>query len=639
MAALNSNPSSPPQDDGVSLLAFKSEADPSNKLGYSVDKSSAVCKWQGVQCQIDGKVGRLVLENLNLAGVFAANTLSRLDQLRVLSLRNNSLTGPIPDLAGLVNLKALFLDHNYFSGGIPSSISTLHRLRTLDLSYNKLSGVIPVELSDLDRLNYLRLDSNRFSGSIPPLNQSSLQIFNVSINFLTGPVPVTPTLSRFGPALFSINPRLCGKIVRTECGSGGPFFGKNSTTNQPSSSPPVVASGQSAQVQPEIGGFTNSNSTKQKRLGLIVGFSAGLFLLVTSVLCIIMLIKTSEKKKRKSTVTKREMMEMAEAADAAAEVMRMEDANELEKKVRKLHQGIALKKSGNLVFYTGESQLYTVEQLMRASAELLGSGSVGTTYKALLDNGVILCVKRLDASRLAGTTNEAFQRHMEVVGTLRHPNVVALRAYFQAKEEKLLVYDYQPNGSLFSLVHGSKSTMAKPLHWTSCLKIAEDVAQGVSYLHQACSLVHGNLKSSNVLLGSDFEACLSDYCLSSLFHHLPDDGDGDPYKAPETGTDDEPTTKSDVYSFGVLLFELLTGKSASEQPDLLPDDVVKWVRSSRDSNGGGGMAEKPLEMITEVAIACTVRSPELRPTMWQVIKMLQEIKEAAIMEDCGIVTS
>ncbi|KAJ0925609.1 putative protein kinase RLK-Pelle-LRR-III family [Helianthus annuus] len=119
-------------------------------------------------------------------------------------------------------------------------------------------------------------------------------------------------------------------------------------------------------------------------------------------------------------------------------------------------------------------------------------------------------------------TSEVFARRMEVLGGVRHPNVVVLRAYFQTEEEKLLVYDYQPNGSLFSLVHGSKSTTAKPLHWTSCLKIAEDVAQGLWYLHETCNLVHGNLKSSNILLGSDFEARLSDYCLSALFHHVPD---------------------------------------------------------------------------------------------------------------------
>ncbi|KAI3513083.1 hypothetical protein L1887_20409 [Cichorium endivia] len=630
LAALNQNPS----DDAVSLLAFKSVADTGNNLGYSVHKSSALCKWQGVQCQINGKVIRLVLENLNLAGVFAANTLTRMEQLRVLSLRNNSLTGPIPDLAGLVNLKALFLDHNYFTGAIPSSISSLHRLRNLDLSHNKLSGAIPVELRNLDRLNYLRLDSNHLNGSIPPLNQSSLQIFNVSDNFLTGPVPVTPTLARFGPASFSINPQLCGVIVRTECGIGGSFFGKNPTS---SSTPPRVGRGKTGQLQP-MEGFTNSNSTNHKRLGLVVGFSAGLLVIITSVLCIILSIKTSKKKRgRKGIVPTREIIEMAEAADAAAEVMRMEKGGELEKKVRKLHQGMAMEKSGNLVFFTGdggESQLYTVEHLMRAPAELLGSGTVGTTYKAVVDNRVIMAVKRIDASMLLGTRNEEFERHMEVVGRLRHPNLVALRAYFLAEEEKLLVYDYQSNGSLSSLIHGSKSLMAKSLHWTSCLKIAEDVAQGLSYLHQTCSLVHGNLKASNVLLGSDFEACLSDYCLSALFHRLPYNGDfvSVAYNEPELH---QPTAKSDVYSFGVLLLELLTGRTASEQPDLMPDDVVKWVKSNRD-HGGGGMEEKRVEMMTEVAIACSVRSPELSPTMWQVIKMLQEIKEAAVMEDCGL---
>lgn len=162
---------------------------------------------------------------------------------------------------------------------------------------------------------------------------------------------------------------------------------------------------------------------------------------------------------------------------------------------------------------------------------------------------------------------------------------------------------------------GSKSTMAKPLHWTSCLKIAEDVAQGLSYLHQTHNLVHGNLKSSNILLGSDFEARISDYSLSNLFHN-------------------EPTPNSDIYSFGVVLLELLTGKGVFDHPDLLPDDVVEWVKSSRES--GGGVEEKRLEMMTEVAIACKGRLPEMRPTMWQVIKMLQEIKEAAVMEDCGL---
>jgi hypothetical protein len=111
-------------------------------------------------------------------------------------------------------------------------------------------------------------------------------------------------------------------------------------------------------------------------------------------------------------------------------------------------------KSGSLVFCGGKTQVYTLEQLMRASAELLGRGTIGTTYKAVLDNQLIVTVKRLDASKTAITSSDVFERHMDVVGALRHPNLVPIAAYFQAKGERLVIFDYQPNGSLFNLIHG-----------------------------------------------------------------------------------------------------------------------------------------------------------------------------------------
>lgn len=184
---------------------------------------------------------------------------------------------------------------------------------------------------------------------------------------------------------------------------------------------------------------------------------------------------------------------------------------------------------------------------------------------------------------------------------------------------------------------GSKSAKAKPLHWTSCLKIAEDVAQGLSYIHQAWRLVHGNLKSSNVLLGSDFEACLTDYCLSILTDPSSSDEDPDSaaYKAPETRKlNRQATTKSDVYAFGILLLVLVTGKPPSQHPYLMPDDMVNWVRSARGGEGVG--VDNRLLMLVEVAMACSGKSPEQRPTMWQVLKMIQEIKETVIMEDCEL---
>ncbi|KMZ59590.1 hypothetical protein ZOSMA_66G00100 [Zostera marina] len=117
--------------------------------------------------------------------------------------------------------------------------------------------------------------------------------------------------------------------------------------------------------------------------------------------------------------------------------------------------------------------------------------------------------------KLGITAKETFDRHIETIGKLRHPNLISLQAYFQTKEKRLLVYDYQSNGILYSLIHCTRSTRAKPLHWTSCLKIAQDVVQGLAYIHQASRLVHGKLKS-NVLLGADFEACITENCLAIL---------------------------------------------------------------------------------------------------------------------------
>jgi len=170
------------------------------------------------------------------------------------------------------------------------------------------------------------------------------------------------------------------------------------------------------------------------------------------------------------------------------------------------------------------------------------------------------------------------------------------------------------------------------LHWTSCLKIAEDVAQGLAYIHQVSTLIHGNLKSSNVLLGTDFEACITDYCLSFFADSsFTEDPDSAGYRAPEArNSSRRATSKSDVYAFGVLLLELLTGKQPSQQPFLAPADLQDWVRAMRDDDGS---EDNRLEMLTEVASICSATSPEQRPAMWQVLKMIQGIKDSVSMED------
>lgn len=411
---------------------------------------SDFCKWKGVYCS-NSRAVRVVVENMNLGGVFPPDSLSCLAELRVLSLQNNSLTGPIPDLSGLVNLKVLFLSHNYFSGGVPPSISALHRLKTVDLSNNMLSGSIPLSLNGLDRLYYLRLDFNRFNGSVPPLNLSALTVFNVSHNDLAGAIPVTPTLSRFNTSSFYLNAGLCGEIVHKECRSGRPFFGTAATTPAPPA-PPAAALAQTAQL--EGGGV---RMKRRKMAALVIGFSLGACVFAASLVCVGLAAWRRRRSPAKGGVAKAGL-EPSVTGNAEA-VMRIEEENdELAEKVKRVQevkqQQMMVGKSGSLVFCAGEAPVYTLDQLMRASAELLGRGTMGTTYKAVLDSRLIVTVKRLDGARFVTAKQEVFEGHMGAAGGLRHPNLVPLRAYFQAKEERLLIYDYQPNGSLLSLIHG-----------------------------------------------------------------------------------------------------------------------------------------------------------------------------------------
>lgn len=185
----------------------------------------------------------------------------------------------------------------------------------------------------------------------------------------------------------------------------------------------------------------------------------------------------------------------------------------------------------------------------------------------------------------------------------------------------------------WKILSGSRSTRAKPLHWTSCLKIAEDVAQGLAYIHQASKFIHGNLKASNVLLGTDFEACLTDCCLAALSVSSDDeDPDSARYRGPEArNSARKATPKTDVYAFGVLVLELLSCKPPSHHPFLAPHDMLDWVKSMRGDDDC--FEDNHLAMLVEVASLCSLTSPEQRPPMWQVLKMIQKIKACVGAED------
>ncbi|MED6170026.1 hypothetical protein PIB30_026742 [Stylosanthes scabra] len=617
------------EDDSEALLALKSSIDAHNKLPWR--PGSDVCTWQGVKDCFNGRVRKLVIEYSNLTGTLESKILNRLDQLRVLSFKGNSLSGQIPQLSSLVNLKSIFLNDNNFSGEFPASISDLHRVKVIVLSGNRISGEIPASLLNLRRLYILYLEDNLFTGKIPGFNQTSLRYLNVSNNKLSGEIPATPALVRFNASSFSGNSNLCGDQVHVPC--------KSNILLPPSMSP------RSSMVPTKK--KTSSNRTK---LIKIIGGTVGGVVLLLIVFVLVFFTVCRNRRKRVSGGARRK-------GNGVGSVEEVEDGggggggggggssggnNEGKQGGGFAWEGEGL---GKLVFLGAgdnrEIMSYTLEDLLKASAETLGRGIMGSTYKAVMESGFIVTVKRLKDARYPYL--DEFKGHIEVLGRLRHPNLVPLRAYFQAKEERLLVYDYFPNGSLFSLIHGSKTSGGgKPLHWTSCLKIAEDLATGLLYIHQNPGLTHGNLKSSNVLLGSDFESCLTDYGLTMFLN--PDSMDEPSatslfYRAPECRSFQRSHTQpADVYSFGVLLLELLTGKTPFQ--DLVQEhgsDIPKWVKSVReeetesgdDPSSGNEASEEKLQALLNIAMACVSLVPENRPTMREVLKMIRDTRGEA----------
>ena len=612
--------------DVETLLSLKSSIDPSNSIPW---RGTDLCNWEGVKECINGtRVSKLVLENMNLTGSLDEKSMNQLDQLRVLSFKGNSLSASVPNLSGLVNLKSLFLNDNNFSGEFPESLTSLHRLKTIVLAGNRLSGQIPSSLLHLSRLYTLHLQDNLFSGSVPPLNQTTLRFFNVSNNQLSGRIPLTQALKQFNESSFTGNIALCGDRIQ------------NSSCTRVSSKPSAITAMPIA--------------NKTKLTGIIVGsISGGIVILLLALLLLI--------RRKKLTKSKREEC----ISKAVGESDRATEGDRRNNKRFSWEKGSDEEGSsvGTLVFLgRGEPDVtavrYSMDDLLKASAETLGRGTIGSTYKAVMESGFIVTVKRLKDA--AGFTRmEEFKRHVEILGRLKHPNLVPLRAYFQAKEECLLVYDYFPNGSLFSLIHGMYvfhthtpisfgsvyviyvlsigsrvSGSGKPLHWTSCLKIAEDLAMGLVYIHQNPSLVHGNLKSSNVLLGPDFESCLTDYGLRDL--HDPQDTSASSlfYKAPECRDSRKATTQpSDVYSFGVLLLELLTGKTSSFHEH--GSDISRWVRVVREADTESGeelnSSEEKLEALLSIATACVAIQPEKRPAMREVLKMVKDARAEAVV--------
>ncbi|KAE8677158.1 putative inactive receptor kinase [Hibiscus syriacus] len=551
---------SEPVQDKQALLAFISNVKHANRIQWN--SSTSACDWVGVECDANRSfVYSLRLPGVALIGSIPPNTIGRLSQLRILSLRSNRLSGEIPaDFSNLILLHNLYLQGNEFTGWFPRSVTRLTRLTRLDLSSNNFTGSIPLGVNNLSNLTRLFLQNNKFSGSLPGIDSDGLSDFNVSYNNLNGSIP--DSLSKFPESSFAGNLGLCGHPLRP-CNPLPPSPAPSKTSGENSkklSNPAIIA--------------------------IAVGSAISVLLLL--LLLIICLRKRRPPKRVPVTAT--------------VQAVQQEEA------------GTSSSKDD----ITG----------------VLGKGSVGTSYKVVLAEGTTVVVKRL---KDVAVGEREFDMQLKTLSKIQHENVLPLRAFYYSQHEKLLVSDFMPHGSLCALLHGSMILGHTPLHWDHRIRAALTVARGLAYLHDSVNMVHGNLKSSNVLLRPDHEACISDFGLNPLFSSTAQHSRIVGYRAPEVIETCRVLFKSDVYSFGVLLLELLTGKSpdrASITGEVV--DLPLWVQSvvreecTADVFDVELMAfhsiEEEMVRLLEIAIDCISTIPDRRPTMSNVVRMIEDMR-------------
>ncbi|KAF3445806.1 hypothetical protein FNV43_RR10983 [Rhamnella rubrinervis] len=518
---------------------------------------------------------RLILNDNQLSG--GVPEIGAMTELEYLDMSMNRLSMSIPgSLGNISKLHYLNLSHNELRNQIPAELGMLAQLSQLDMSYNFLSGEIPTEFKSLQSLLVLNMSHNNLSGVIPGTFEQllGLMFVDVSYNELWGPIPNSKAFQQAPIEDLQRNKGLCGKVE----------------------------------------GLRPCNSSKSKSGKKILRIIYPILGVLIFALCIIFIILRRRKKYMQRTV----------------EIELMND------------------KKGVLSITDFDGKIL-YEEIIKAtedfdSAYCIGTGGIGSVFKAEFhsaNKNYIVAVKKLhhpsdnDVGEGQSTTThqKEFLNEVRALTQIRHRNIVKLHGFCSHSRHSFLIYEFLERGSLNAML--SNENAAKELDWDKRVNIIKGVAHGLSYMHTHIfpPIIHRDISSKNILLDSEYEACIADFGTAKLL-----DQDSSNwtalvgtfgYVAPELAYTMKVSEKCDVYSFGVLVVEIIRGKhpgnlilsltSPVDRADMrvedllderLPQPTVEILEQLR------------LADILKLAIACLHGNPRSRPTMHDVSLIL-----------------
>ncbi|KAL8147941.1 hypothetical protein AgCh_005319 [Apium graveolens] len=535
-----------------------------------------------------------------------------------------------------INLRGFDLN-----GTLSPSLANLDSLLEIHLGRNNLSGVVPLKITKLKSLRVLDLTGNNFAPPLPKFHDS------VKIIIDGNPRLVAAT---GGPPL-PLNAPLASSPLTSPKASPRSPSSNSSAGNGDSQLPDSPPSPSKNSINSPDSFKEHNESSKGKKVKYVIIAASTLSFMILIVLTALLSVYCYKKRKLSKKAPGAFVVHPREISGSdnmvKITVSDMDGSHQTgtnyEHRVNGGIQNTHVIEDGNAVI--------SVQVLRKVTDNFapkneLGRGGFGVVYRGELEDGTKLAVKRMEAGVVSNKAVDEFEAEIGVLSKVRHRHLVSLLGYSVEGRERLLVYEYMPQGALSMHLFRWKKLNLEPLSWKRRLTIALDVARGMEYLHNLAhqSFIHRDLKSSNILLGDDFRAKVSDFGLVKL---APDQERSVAtrlagtfgYLAPEYAVTGKITTKADVFSFGVVLMELLTGLMAlDEQRTEESRYLAEWFLQIKPDKKKLTDAIDPtidakeedfdsVSAIADLAGHCTARDPNHRPDMGHAVNVLGQLIE------------